>query len=1082
MFQETLQLLSTMINAPLNIQRYSTRQFFQFLRHEEKFPLSREEFEKFLSILKSADEANDKRCITNPVPASAKASDYGSLKDFLKKHCSSAVRSDLAKLVLSAAKIFIEAHPASPWHEFVMLRQLRDTLKFSGSSNYEERIIACEQIAFRKIIEIQRLLENKQVPIQSRVDQALSCLSAQKASLDDKKAALLILACYHVSHASIYNGQFNMLEHNKKNFQLLFAISRVSEVNEVSHISFSGNLANDNFFVQKLEDDRLQSITLTINNSNASVTLMQPKKLTLYWEVFFQRLRGESDPVALMTTILKEYYEKYHNKNGENPKGNLLAWFEVIQASYEEDWLKTSYAELYVFLQQERLLPENAPEPIVSVHADNIVQLSSKNERTTSGMKRPLSSTISSGNSTDFKRRAGTNQFARTSLSVITEGSEDEKSPQKTTDKREEYSASQIDSLQYLATNDDSGNMHKTDDDSYDPEEDDQLEDFLPSHSQFAQNFFHIMGIAYVYQENGSRKKLAETLKSIITTVLDWVNEAPCQVPVPTTLNKLKNCHEKFEITLNELYVSLYTVFYSVVISSSTMQLLGKKTLSYYRDASAILMLLDQGELFHKLQTQVLEALKGENLGNPPIQTIIYRRSERNGEEITGEKLKKQPFLWNELYQQSSYSHDGCYKEERCKKEVLCILLFTEILRKDPEQLSIEEKGLIVHAIRAIIKEDVKNPFYNAIFFLAVIYNGSRDKEVPIIFFTSETVCPRVTKLCHHLFELANLKYQTNEYIDGLTDQQKVIYYNMCGFLELYQLQSGDIPVGDFDYETMSVVSALSGQSNKTATSIYSNYTYRSSGSQNSNSIYSSRSTASSLKIVDKGIEVFWTQLLARIEPLSKREVKFILKGFSAACEVFADDSNKEVPYNLLNQAFEWLSEHSLAQKAQVPRWGTTFKSKKDPKLNDVPSESWAGLIKYLAQAGNEQAFARYCQYLVNSASNLKTYERDFVIQNIKNLYKVCYNEELWFQVLNLVGGTLAARLTELEYKKDLTVKDVEPYKKMLTTADKVMIDFSLNQGDGATNNQYSISMRVNELYDKAQSNEKLISSKKFKR
>ena len=445
-----------------------------------------------------------------------------------------------------------------------------------------------------------------------------------------------------------------------------------------------------------------------------------------------------------------------------------------------------------------------------------------------------------------------------------------------------------------------------------------------------------------------------------------------------------------------------------------------------------------------------------------PIQHIMYRFSKKAGVEITGEALKKQPYYWSAYYQNLD---DTNFQSERYQKEAWCVLLIIEILRKNSEDLLIEERGLVVEAINAALKEDCSTPVYNAMFFLAATYNGSPgEEEPPIISLDAELIEHRMVQLCTHLFAHIQLKHEDDAYMETLTDQQKIICQNIENFLTLYQLRSGQVDIENFDHETMSVSSKLTGASRQSRVSRLSAYTFRTSGSRNSTY---SRGNSFADRVIEAGASAYWAHLFQSQKPLDKKELKFILKGYVATGGV--EQLKHGLADAVLRRAFDCLHALPSTKAYASSSWASTFS--KSAQVVDVASDNWKGLMPYLVMKGNEVIFVAYCAYHVECQKQegyvLKTYEIDFMMDNIKILYFYpnCYMQPLWNDTMGLIGKTLDAKLSALKQKKNLTTKDVERYEKMLKKEDGDMIVFMLESASGE--NPLVIE-RVNELIEKA--------------
>ena len=1050
----TITLLEHVIANPQNVQRLSTRRTMTFLKPKSSLSFNIVMLRKFIEIFQTEDKKRDAadRCITSKIPGGISSPDYDTVLNFLKKHCDGANSTALAQLVLSTAIEFIRQNPGSLWHEFMMLRQLRETLKFKGSADYETQIDSREQEVIQNILRMHHLLEQEK----PNFPQILRFITDQEISLEAKKAALIALSCHQISAASIEGGRFNSRAHDRKNFRALLNVSNIDNIDAGTSQSLN-SISLATMPPGILPPGRIQTF-----GEGSSFMIAQPKNLGAHWESFFADLENADSLVSLMTKIVKT---NYSNKSHKTDDSSLVDWFDTVKeycqahSEHSEEFsiAHKNYADLYHVLLTHKILPKDAPLPIAAealdedeIEAASQALLSSSAQE--SGAKRKKSNSLHFS-STSRTKTAG-------QLGAIAEESDEEdRSPAKKSkgSNRSFLSASHLthsgqatlDSLAHhdAANEDDDVSQLSAND------VDDSDDDMLPSQSQFAMNI--IMLIKNYYAQDKSEIDKFTIAREIVNSVLTWQGSAPCAVPASRAVNMLKTSLTELTITLDKIYNPLYNIFYTVVVSASAAEIQSKATLQYYHDASAALILMNEWTLSGKLVAHTYSTEVKDSAGNLPIQNLIHRTSKQFGKEIIGEALRKQPFLWWDLLYKTINA--DVLQDERFQKEALCVLLLTEILRKSPEDLSIEERGLVVYAIRACVRNDFKSPFYNAMFVLAATYNGTRLAEVAIVQLSSEELSGRMAQLCTHFFEHIRLQPEDEAYVDTLSDQQKVIYNNMQAFLDLYNVQSGHVEIEDFDPETMSVNSCLTGQSKKTGFSLSSSYTFRSTDSRKSSSSHYSRGSAFSQQVMAKGAAVFWTQLFTSTKPLDKATVKFILKGFYAASLIDALD--KELIVDLLRRAFDWLHALPLTRVQAASHWATKFSSTQSARIECVASENWKGLMRYLAIQGNEKTFVEYCAYQVE-VEKLNTYEIDFMIENIKILHADCFMEKLWTEVLAVIGERLDARLSALEKSKKLTSSQVEPYQKMLFNQDGTMIDFPLKSK--------SVVERVNALLAKA--------------
>jgi hypothetical protein len=178
----TINLLQEIIAKPLKVARYSTRFTIRswsaglginlkFSQLKKTYPFSLEMFQSFVEAFKTVQGEHLSVKKEIPDATTVEFSDYeSSLVIFLKKHCDGARSIELTKAVLAAAIEFINQHPGSLLHEFMILHQLRETLKFAGSADYAQRMLEREYVILQRILSIHYLLDDECNPEISRVD------------------------------------------------------------------------------------------------------------------------------------------------------------------------------------------------------------------------------------------------------------------------------------------------------------------------------------------------------------------------------------------------------------------------------------------------------------------------------------------------------------------------------------------------------------------------------------------------------------------------------------------------------------------------------------------------------------------------------------------------------------------------------------------------------------------------------------------------------------------------------------------------------------------------------------------------
>lgn len=1058
----------------------------------------------FIDIVKREDNKRDKadKCIKVSIPEEITSADYKTLLDFVKKHCDKANATSLAQLILSSSKEFILMHPSSDWDELMMLRLLRETLTFKNSADYESKIAAQEKALMTRLLQKHYLLELVPGEKDNRyITHLLNSVTPESLSLDTKKAALLTLIIHHISSDSLEGGRFNKGAHDRKNFRMLLIVSEINSTDTYPYLGLLSDqapLANQpaGIFppetVHVFSEDGLTVSTPKNIGMHWENFFAQCKNA-----------ENSASPIELMTLILKKICEKNHfehdslsallnwfNVLKEYTKIRTKQYAEIsIAESKDIVAAKRIYNDLYKFLLENEKLPSNATPPVVTdaVTESNASNADDDNTKAVFDFDLVVSSNVTMRKRSPANTPFSSRKKPKPALDVIYEGgSSNENTPEKIGFQSPEYvintnrfaspqqivthhGEASLSSLQYLASppaktpiipqidepakdNEEnhfekdsmldkhshlSSSDHQQEDDE---SNDDSVYPELPSESDFAITFINY--IKDYYSTEKTQLDKLHVVNDLIELVLDFAKEMVRQTygdgvrfeAASQAMTVLENSKNQ-AVTLEEIFIHFYHILYATVFSISDEPAAWQDGFnSYYFHASATLTQLNELILSGDIEPHVTFLATRDRSGDLPIQKIMYRLSKKAGQEVTGEALKKQPYHWGASYKNLD---DRNFLNDRYQKEAWCVLLIIESLRKKPEEFSIEEPGLVVEAIHAALKENCQTPEYNPMFFLAASYNGSREEELPIISLDDEAIQHRMVQLCKHLFEHIQLTYKDDDYIESLTDQQKVIYYNTEKFLTLYQLRSGQVAAENFDYETMSVSSQLTGVSKQSRLSRGSAYTFRSSSSQSS---IHSRGNAFADNVLSAGASTFWGQLLQSEKPLDKKEVKFILKGYTATVD------DEKLKYGLaetvLHKAFDWLHALPSGKAYASSGWMSAFSRS---ALLDVASEDWRGLMPYLAMKKQEATFVAYYAYHVKCKKEqtdyiLKTFEIELMIDHIKILYSQCYMDPLWHDTMELIGKTLDAKLSA----KNVAKNDIERLQKMLTKDDGEQIIFAL--------------------------------------
>ncbi len=371
----TIDLLQEIIAKPFKVARYST----QFMRRrlgigelKNTYPFSPEMFQGFVEAFKTVQAEHPS--VTESIPDTTKInlSDYeSSLVVFLKKHCDGTQTIKLTKAVLAAAIAFINRHPGSLLQEFMMLHQLRETLKFAGSADYEQRMLAREHAVLQQILNIHSYLDdqfNPEVPRVYRIQQALSLMPQdERLSLEQRKLALLMLESYHISFASYASGRFDVNAHEAKNFRFILELSTIQATSKLAaHATASSARPAVNSALFRHE--KIQTVTVALE-SNAE-TISQPKTLGPLWRAFFEKLFNSSpskDPVTIMTEVVMGNF-LINSSAFTKP---LQAWFAAFDQYYAgmngEDIIAQNYCKLYDFMKESDQLPADAQDPVRAV-------------------------------------------------------------------------------------------------------------------------------------------------------------------------------------------------------------------------------------------------------------------------------------------------------------------------------------------------------------------------------------------------------------------------------------------------------------------------------------------------------------------------------------------------------------------------------------------------------------------------------------------------------------------------------------------------------------------------------------------
>lgn len=422
----TIELLQTIIDTPLEVKRYASS-FIQAKKRESLFtgrsdkayPFPASMWQAYIAIFKSQEVQGAHPCVQVPIPEKPYPREYDyTLVYFLKKHCDKVDSQRLTQAVLKAAQIFIEQHPGSLLHEFMMLHQLRETLSFKHSSDYDSTTLEREITVLQQILQIHEVLEPKSNTSLTRADSIQRALSlVPSKDFLYKKADLLMLESYHLTKASwiseplkrqaayvsrplmtvrifspyygmninnmmlaqypefrqSYLSRFHPENHEKKNFRFLLELSAVQKCLSVTELAFDAQTSitlpasPDNNRIEEYDDeeDVKRILEAALNG-----TILQPKNLGPHWVALFVQIKTDLNTVNKLERSMTNIISEMISEESIAPEV-LDAWFfslkEYCQEAKDPHQRPANYSVVYELLKEYKQLPENALPPNMPV-------------------------------------------------------------------------------------------------------------------------------------------------------------------------------------------------------------------------------------------------------------------------------------------------------------------------------------------------------------------------------------------------------------------------------------------------------------------------------------------------------------------------------------------------------------------------------------------------------------------------------------------------------------------------------------------------------------------------------------------
>lgn len=321
----TLELLQRIQVAPKNVVRRSTRKKLFFMQYQPIFSLTEEMRDEFISTLKSIDSENDPA--VKSLKRDIKAQQYNSVLDFLALSGCEKTPA-VTQFVLSAAVKIINDHPASIWHEFVILQNLENIFDFSVVPEYLSQLNEKKSEIFYTIIKIQHILEKKEENYMLR---ALNFLPI--ASLDQKKVALFTLICHHLLKESFHNSRFNEKKHLEKCKHANEVLLSIKELpGSIRYIE--PEIVAQEFYGTTSDDLRIQEMTLFIHSR--LLVLRQPKMLSSELKQLLKAISA----IAFVDALIPESGVKRFSESAAGtmmPTGKRRRGESAVLATIEEE-------------------------------------------------------------------------------------------------------------------------------------------------------------------------------------------------------------------------------------------------------------------------------------------------------------------------------------------------------------------------------------------------------------------------------------------------------------------------------------------------------------------------------------------------------------------------------------------------------------------------------------------------------------------------------------------------------------------------------------------------------------------------
>lgn len=1005
--KEVIDFLTQMAKAPKDIRRYSTSAWAIFYVTKEELLFPSYMLQDFIAIVSKKDRFNSRQCINSSVDQNAT---HRSLRFFLRAHCHKTDPVLLAGLILNAAIEFIQKHPGSIFHLFMMLRQLRNTFKFGESTDYNSRLIALEQKALKQVLYLQNLLEPSN-DFSQNVQQAINVISDDtKITLAQRKIALLTLACHHISADSMDGCQLNVMFYNRKNFQLVLTLSELQTFSpDVCPISDLSLRQRDESHLSMLsQDPNLDTMKLSLDGST-EYTVVQHKQLYPYWVNFLCKLNADYsnenfDFLDIMTRALMDFCE---SNPSDIAKENLKIWCSLVNASASP----LDSVRIQLFPEVEETVQEEKP-PVEEEEQKQETQVQQEQEQAKQEQEEPeqevqqeqaakesLSSASEMPKAINPRRENSPVQsgFApSTLLSPIVEEDVHQRSPSP--------SASAI-------------NHDDQDEDDNDASVNNFVNPFADSilfiakSSGFANQFIENIRACYSQGDNVTQTSKQEALEQLIKNTLDLAKRAiDCQLIVlaKDEIQFLRSAHVA-TIHLKATYPYLWMTLESIVCAKwvkkkgmSTEQ--KNDALSCYQDAGATLILLRHHLYNHPFEAhESILTEKSTMFSHSLLDMLVYREEPRvaysDREKGTAQnELAKKPELWQKYYNTRVHPTEETLRKRRYLESGCAHLLANIIKKQSDTHLSLEESALVLFACQsymniqrlpAVSQVGNESPFYHGLRLLVATDAGFHEQPLALWHFSDNQNQIRAEQLVIKLLNAASLLQVETK---SLTPQQAVLYKKAFKILHAMVGSSYVADDGEADNDELNSVSDAMTSSHVGETvrrRIGSHYTV--SNSSRSGSQFSGSSNASqqllAKQVSNQIIEQFFCSNDIAIS-FGDREAKLVLKSFVSFYRKEVPESHQN-SLSAINKVFDYLfSLFSLLLRRDSKK---RFQVKvTETEFISAENRSWMNLIGYVESAckqGQCELFALYCLHASRQEDPLLTHEIECIMRNMKYLY-----------------------------------------------------------------------------------------------